>query len=113
MKRNEIPLMSPQRVAEAKSLGEKLARLRVARNLQQSDAAARAGIARSTAILVEKGNLSRTTAQILRYLDAVAPGVTLLSLLQENDPSLQALAAREATRRVRPLTRSKLDELDF
>lgn len=113
MKRNENPLMNPERVAEAKSLGEKLARLRMARNLRQVDAAARAGIARSTAILIEKGDLSRTTAQILRYLDAIAPGVSLLSLLQETDPSLQALAAREATRRVRPLSRSELDELDF
>ena len=113
MKRNETPLMSPERVAEARSLGEKLARLRMARNLRQADAAARAGIARSTAILIEKGDLSRTTAQILRYLDAIAPGVTLLSLLQENDPSLQALAAREVTRRVRPLSRSELDKLDF
>jgi hypothetical protein len=39
--------------------------------------------------------------------------VTLLSLLQENDPSLRALAAREATRRVRPMSRSELEDLDF
>ena len=113
MKRNETPLMSPERVAEARSLGEKLARLRRARNLRQADAATRAGLARSTAILIEKGDLSRTTAQILRYLEAIAPGVTLLSLLQENDPSLRALLAREATKRVRPMSRSELDQLDF
>jgi transcriptional regulator with XRE-family HTH domain len=113
MKRNELPLMSPQRVEEARQLGEKLARLRMARRVRQADAAARAGISRSTAVLLEKGDLGRTQAQILRYLDAIAPGVSLLSLLQENDPSLQALAAREATRRVRPLGKDELERLDF
>lgn len=51
-------------------------------------------------MLLEKGDLGRTQAQILRYLEAIAPGVSLLSLLKEEDPSLQALAAREATQRV-------------
>ena len=94
-------------------MGEKLARLRVARRLRQADAAARAGLARSTASLIEKGDLSRTQAQILRYLDAIAPGLSLLSLLQEDDPSLQMLAAREATQRVRPLGKAELEKLDF
>ncbi|MDO8778708.1 MAG: helix-turn-helix domain-containing protein [Burkholderiaceae bacterium] len=113
MKRNETPLMPSARVDEARAMGEKLARLRVARRLRQADAAARAGLARSTAALIEKGDLSRTQAQILRYLDAIAPGVSLLSLLQEDDPSLQALAAREATQRVRPLSKAELEKLDF
>lgn len=113
MKRDEAPLLSPARAMEARELGEKLARLRKARRLRQADAATRAGLARSTAALIEKGDLSRTQAQILRYLEAIAPGVTLLSLLQESDPSLAALKARELTRRVRPLSRAELDELDF
>lgn len=113
MKRDETPLLSPTRVMEARELGEKLARLRKARRLRQADAAVRAGLARSTASLIEKGDLSRTQAQILRYLDAIAPGVTLLSLLQESDPSLAALRARELTQRVRPLSKTELDELDF
>jgi len=100
-------------VQEAQELGEKLARLRMARRLRQADAAARAGLARSTAALIEKGDLSRTQSQILRYLEAIAPGVTLLALLQETDPSLKALAARELTRRVRPLSKGALDKLDF
>ncbi|WP_232290842.1 helix-turn-helix domain-containing protein [Polaromonas naphthalenivorans] len=108
-----MPLMPLARVEEACAMGEKLARLRMARRLRQADAAARAGIARSTAALIEKGDLSRTQAQILRYLEAIAPGVSLLSLLQEDDPSLQALAAREATRRVRPLGVAELKKLDF
>lgn len=113
MKRDETPLLSPARIMEAREVGEKLARLRKARRLRQADAAARAGLARSTAALIEKGDLSRTQAQILRYLEAIAPGVTLLSLLQESDPSLAALKARELTQRVRPLSKAELDELDF
>lgn len=113
MKRDETPLLSPARVMEAREIGEKLARLRKARRLRQADAAVRAGLARSTAVLIEKGDLSRTQAQILRYLDAIAPGVTLLSLLQESDPSLAALRASELTQRVRPLSKRELDELDF
>lgn len=113
MKRNEAPLMSPARLEEARQLGERLARLRMARRIRQADAAARAGISRSTAVLLEKGDLSRTQAQILRYLEAIAPGVTLLSLLREDDPSLQALAARETTQRVRELGKAELQRLDF
>ena len=46
-------------------------------------------------------------------LEAIAPGVSLLSLLKEDDPSLQALAARETTRRVRALSATELERLDF
>jgi len=113
MKYDEAPLMTARRLAEAKDLGEKLARLRVARKIRQVDAAARAGLARSTAALIEKGDPGRTQAQILRYLDAIAPNLTLLALLQESDPSLQALSHAEATRRVRPLSNAGLKELDF
>ena len=113
MKRDETPLLTPARVQEAQALGAKLARLRMARHLRQADAAVRAGLARSTAVLIEKGDLSRTQAQILRYLEAIAPGLTLLSLLQESDPSLKALSARERTQRVRPLSKSELAKLDF
>ncbi|MDQ8034743.1 MAG: XRE family transcriptional regulator, partial [Bordetella sp.] len=59
------------------------------------------------------GDLGRTQAQILRYLEAIAPGVSLLSLLKEEDPSLQALSAREATQRVRQLGSAELQRLDF
>jgi len=113
MKRNEAPLMNPARLEEARQLGDRLARLRTARRIRQADAAARAGLSRSTAVLLEKGDLSRTQAQVLRYLDAIAPGVSLLSLLKEEDPSLQALAARETTQRVRELGRAELQRLDF
>jgi transcriptional regulator with XRE-family HTH domain len=113
MKRDETPLLTPARIQEARALGEKLARLRMARHLRQADAAARAGLARSTAALIEKGDISRTQAQILRYLEAIAPGLTLLGLLQETDPSLKALSTKELTQRVRPLSKSDLAKLDF
>lgn len=113
LKRNETPLLTPARLQEARELGEKLARLRMARQLRQTDAAARAGLGRSTAILIEKGDPGRTQAQILRYLEAIAPGLPLLSLLQETDPSLTALSARERTQRVRALSKTELDKLDF
>ena len=111
LKRNETPLLTPARLQEARELGEKLARLRMARQLRQADAAARAGLGRS--ILIEKGDPGRTQAQILRYLEAIAPGLPLLSLLQETDPSLTALSARERTQRVRALSKTELDKLDF
>lgn len=113
MKRDEKPLLTPARVQEAEMLGDKLARLRIARNLRQADAAARAGLSRSTAILIEKGDVGRTQAQILRYLEAIAPGVSLLALLQETDPSLKSLHARELTKRVRVLSSADMDKLDF
>jgi DNA-binding XRE family transcriptional regulator len=113
MKYREAPLMSERRLDEARDLGAKLARLRVARKVRQVDAASRAGIARSTAVLIEKGDPGRTLAQILRYLDAIAPGLTLLALLEEGDPSLKALAMAEATQRVRALSGAELKKLDF
>jgi transcriptional regulator with XRE-family HTH domain len=113
MKHDEIPLMPQRRIDEAQGIGAKLARLRVARRIRQIDAAARAGLARSTAALIEKGDPGRTLAQVLRYLEAIAPNLSLLDLLQESDPSLKALIQAEATRRVRLLSSSELKELDF
>lgn len=113
MKRNETPLLTPARQHEASAVGQKLARLRMARQWRQADAAARAGLSRTTAILIEQGDPGRTLAQILRYLEAIAPGLTLLNLLQETDPSLTALAARERTQRVRALSQIELKKLDF
>ena len=108
MKYKEEPLLSPQHLAEAVALGAKLARLRHARKVRQVDAAARAGLARSTAVLIEKGDPSRTLGQIFRYLEAIAPGLTLPALLQE-----AALAQAEATQRVRAMSPTELSALDF
>ena len=113
MKYKDEPLLTPQHLAEMEGLGTKLARLRQARKVRQADAAARAGLARSTAVLIEKGDPSRTLGQIFRYLEAIAPGLSLTALLQETDPSLTALAQAEATQRVRPMSATELQALDF
>ena len=51
--------------------------------------------------------------QILRYLDAIVPGKTLLELLSETDPALAALSAKERRRRARELSKRELEEIDF
>jgi DNA-binding XRE family transcriptional regulator len=113
MKYKEAHLLAPLRLNEMAGIGAKLARLRRARQMRQLDAAARAGLARSTAVLIEKGDPSRTLGQVLRYLEAIAPGLSLLALLQESDPSLKALTQAEATQRVRSLSPAELIKLDF
>ena len=74
MKHSEAPLMKATLLEQSRTLGARLARLRVARRLRQSDVAVRAGVSRSTAVLIEKGDPGRTLGQVLRYLDAIAPG---------------------------------------
>jgi transcriptional regulator with XRE-family HTH domain len=113
MKREEKQLMTPEQVAQAHLVGERIARLRRARNVLQSEAAVRAGLSRPTATLIEAGDAGRTISQVLRYLDAIAPGMTLLQLLQGQDPSLVALAVREKRQRVRALSDKELKKLDF
>lgn len=113
MKYDEAATLSEPLHLQARQLGERLARLRKARQLRQSDAATRAGMSRVTAGRVERGDPRQSLGQILRYLDAIAPGATLLTLLQESDPSLVALQSAEATRRVRVMTPRQLGELDF
>jgi transcriptional regulator with XRE-family HTH domain len=113
MKYDESAVLSAELKQQAEQLGERLSRLRKARRLRQSDAATRAGMSRVTAGRVERGDPRQSLGQILRYLDAIAPGTDLISLLQGKDPSLIALDNAEATRRVRVMTPVQLDELDF
>lgn len=51
--------------------------------------------------------------QVLRYIDAIAPGCNLQHLLNESDPSLISQQLRERTQRVRSMTAAELKELDF
>lgn len=113
MKVNQAAAASPTVLAEAARVGEALARLRVSRRIQQNEAATRAGASRNTAYRIEKGDPGVALGQWLRYLDAIAPGTTLLELLSGTDPSLKAQAARERGRRVRSLTDNELKDLDF
>lgn len=100
-------------LADAKDIGDKLSRLRKARRILQSEAAVRAGLSRSTAVLLESGDPGRTLSQVLRYLNALSPGATMLDLLNQTDPALKALQQKEATKRVRTLSEAELREVDF
>ena len=113
MKRNESVLLPESRQAEAQALGERIMQLRQGLKMRQADAASRAGMSRTTAIRIEKGDPGRTLAQILRYLHAMAPDVTLLALLSGDVPALVALHARTRPQRVRSATKAELRELDF
>jgi len=75
-------LRTPEvRLKEAEQIGVQLRTLRIARGITQSDAAARAGVSRSTAVLLEQGNEGRTLSQVLRYLHALEPELNLAGLL--------------------------------
>ena len=113
MKVDQSVMLSPQLAQEMTNLGHLLARLRQARKIKQADAALRAGFSRNTAYRLEKGDPGLAIGQVLRYLDAIAPGATLAGLLTQADPALAALQARESTKRVRDLTAAELDELNF
>jgi len=113
MKVSQSATLSAKQLDECARVGALLARLRVARKIKQTDAALRAGLSRNTAYRLEKGDPGLAIGQVLRYLEAIAPGSTLLDLLLEKDPALRALASREQTKRVRDLTAAELKTLDF
>ena len=113
MKVQQSAVLSEHLAKEAIQIGHLLARLRQARKVKQTDAALRAGISRNTAYRLERGDPGLAVGQVLRYLDAVAPGATLLDLLTQADPALKALQSKELTRRVRDMTASELDDLNF
>jgi DNA-binding XRE family transcriptional regulator len=113
MKVTQSGLLNSSQAAEAKKLGAALARLRIARSMKQDQAALRAGLSRNTAYRLEKGDPGIAMGQVLRYLEAIVPGKTLLELLAETDPALAALSAKEQRRRVRELSKRELEEIDF
>lgn len=113
MKYKESVVLTPELTAQANLLGERIARIRKARRLRQSDAALRAGISRPVAGQIEAGDAGRTLGQLLRYLAAIAPGMTLQDLLAGSDPSLRALEFKEQTQRVRKLSDAELKKLEF
>lgn len=113
MKVNQSAVLSQRQRDECVRLGQQLARLRIARKVKQTDAALRAGLSRNTVYRLEKGDPGLALGQVLRYLEAIAPGSTLWQLLSESDPALLTLAAREQTRRVRGMTEADRKELDF
>lgn len=112
MKTNAALALSEGLHFQARELGERLARLRAAHEMRQSDAAARAGISRSTAGRLESGDPGVAVGQLLRYLNAVSPGLTLAQLLANEGAAEMALRERERTKRVRIATGDRAD-LDF
>lgn len=113
MKVTQSAVLTPLQLDACARIGAQLARLRIARKVKQIDAALRAGLSRNTAYRLEKGEPGLALGQVLRYLEAVAPGSTLLDLLSEKDPALLALSAREKTKRVRDMSTAELEALDF
>lgn len=113
MKRNETPLLPGTRLVEAQLLGERVTQLRQGLKLRQADVAARAGVSRSTAVLIEKGDPGRTFSQVLRYIHAMAPEISLQALLSGDVPALVALHARKLPQRIRAATKAELRDLDF
>jgi len=113
MKVTQASMLSSRQIDECKHLGTLLARLRLARKIKQSDAALRAGLSRNTVYRLEHGDPGLAMGQVLRYLEAISPSSTLLDLLTEKDPALQALEAREKSKRVRGMSAAEREELDF
>jgi transcriptional regulator with XRE-family HTH domain len=113
MRVQQSKAISIELLAQTKKIGLALARLRVARNVTQQDAALRAGVSRNSAWRMEQGDPGVALGQLLRYLDAIAPGKTFYSLLAEDDPAIIALAGRERRQRASGLSQAQLQALDF
>ncbi|UXH78491.1 helix-turn-helix domain-containing protein [Roseateles amylovorans] len=113
MKVNQTASLPHHLIDEAVRIGAKVARLRVARGMKQTEAALRAGISRNTAYRIERGDPGLAMGQLLRYVDAIASGTTLLHLLTEDDPALTRQQRHEQRQRVRGLTQAELDDLNF
>ncbi len=113
MKKDQSQLLTSDHLDQLRHVGACLARLRLARRVRQADAAVRAGIARSTAALIEKGSPSVAFGSVIRYLDAIAPRTSLAAVLMEDESSMQSLTFNERTQRARGLTKTELAKLDF
>ncbi|MES2508660.1 MAG: helix-turn-helix transcriptional regulator [Pseudomonadota bacterium] len=94
-------MQNQELTSQAQHLGHLLARLRLARQVKQGEAAANAGLSRSTAARIEKGDASVAIGHLLAYLRAIAPGTSLQDLLNGADPALAALDDTEKRHRVR------------
>jgi transcriptional regulator with XRE-family HTH domain len=113
MKIDQNLAMPPALKMQLAELGARLSKARIARRVRQSEAASRAGISRATASLIENGSASVSIGQIVRYLDAIAPGKTLVSLLTADDPVVLTMEHDSLPKRARTLSQAELKELDF
>lgn len=113
MRVTQSTVLSPELAQQARKLGALVARLRLSRGIKQQDAAVRAGVSRNTAYRMEQGDPGLAIGQILRYIDAIAPGKTLHEVMDESDPALVALGEREKKKRVRDMSPAERSSLDF
>ena len=113
MKKPQKAALTAPLNSELARLGERIKRLRLARHMLQQEAAVRAGMARSTASRIEGGDPSVAIGQVLRYVDAIAPGKSLDQLYRDDDPAELMLRHDERRVRARGLTESRKKELDF
>lgn len=82
-------------------MGMLIARLRRSTRMKQFEAAQKAGIARSSASKIEIGDGTIALGLVLRYLDAISPGITLKELFNESVQPVVVHPAMEKNRRVR------------
>ena len=113
MKKRESLLITDAEAEQLRVLGERINRLRIARRITQLEASLRAGVSRPTARKIERGDPGRTLGQVMRYLGAIAPGVTLLEMIEGRDPAILALEAQERRVRSRRLTDAEMAKVDF
>lgn len=113
MRTRQHAALPPVLQDEVARLAAALVRLRHARRITQADAALRAGLSLATAKRLEKGDAGVAIGGVLRYLEAIAPGLTLERLLAGDDPALETLAVRERGQRVRRMTAAERQALDF
>ena len=69
--------------------------------MKQFEAAERAGISRSSASKIELGDGTIAFSLVLRYLDAISPGITLKELFNETIQPTVVHPALEKRLRVR------------
>lgn len=113
MKKPQNIAMLPHLAQGLKDLGERIARMRKARSLLQTEAAVRANISRETASRIENGDAAVAIGQVVRYLDVIAPGANLGRLYETQDAALAMLESSEKRQRARKLSPEALKQYDF
>ena len=113
MRVNQQLILASTQLSQSTEIAQCLVTLRLARRIRQGEAAVRAGLSRATAQRIEKGDPGVAIGTLLRYLDAIAPGITLLQLLSGNDPAIIALERRSRPQRIRDLSKAEIKALDF
>ncbi len=113
MKKPQNLAMTPSLIQNLVTMGERIARMRKARSLLQTEAALRANISRETASRIENGDAAVAIGQIVRYLDVIAPGVDLTRLYDTADHALAILDKSEKRQRARHHNAKGLAKYDF